>query len=145
MTMCIEEAVVRSDEAYWVDDNAAQPVLLIDEATEAITEALHRVRSGSVLDDRDLTAAGVALGDLFGGLEQLAGLLTTSVGQHAGIEPRRAGRLEDRLDTLRATTVSAQRAAEELRLGSAAIRPTSDTGRPTSDTGRPMDCTPLAS
>ena len=82
-TICTDEAAARSDEMYWVDDSAAQPVLLIDEATEAITEALHRVRSGSMLDDRDLAAAGVALGDLFGGLSQLAGLLTTSVGKHA--------------------------------------------------------------
>lgn len=70
MTRCISESTACFDETYW-DHNAAQPVLLIDEATEAITEALHRLRAGSVLDDRDLTAAGVALNDLFGGLTQL--------------------------------------------------------------------------
>lgn len=59
MTNCADEAVAGSDETYWVADNAAQPVLLLDEATEAITEALHGVRSGPVLDDRDLAAAGV--------------------------------------------------------------------------------------
>lgn len=39
-------------------------MLLIDQATEAITEAVHRLRAGSVLDDCDLAAAGVALNDL---------------------------------------------------------------------------------
>lgn len=77
---CIGESAPRFDETYW-DHNAAQPVLLIDEATEAITEALYRLRAGSVLDDRDLTAAGVALSDLFGGLKPLIDLLVTSVGQ----------------------------------------------------------------
>jgi hypothetical protein len=56
MTLCVDDAVARPDETYWGDDNAARPVLLIDEATQAITEALHRVRGGSVLDDRDLAA-----------------------------------------------------------------------------------------
>ncbi|MGH3717596.1 MAG: hypothetical protein ACRDRI_01940 [Pseudonocardiaceae bacterium] len=79
MTLCVDEVVARFDETYWGDENAAQPVLLIDEATQAITEALHRVRGGAVLDDRDVAAAGVALGDLFGGLGQLAALLTTSM------------------------------------------------------------------
>lgn len=102
MTICTDEAVARSEETYWVDDNAAQPVLLIDEANEAITEALHRVRSGSVLDDGDLAAAGVALGDLFGGLGQLADLLTTSAVKHVDTDPLQIGRLEDRLETLRA-------------------------------------------
>jgi hypothetical protein len=32
---------------------------MIDEATEAITEAVHRLRAGSVLDGCDLAAAGV--------------------------------------------------------------------------------------
>jgi hypothetical protein len=83
MTIGTDEAVARSDETYWTDDDAAPPVLLIDEATEAITEALHRLRRGSVLNDRDLTAAGVALGDLFGGLSELTDLLTTSVSKYA--------------------------------------------------------------
>jgi hypothetical protein len=72
MTLCVDEVVAGCDETYWADDNAAQPVLLIEEAAQVITEALHQVGSGSVLDDRDLAAAGVALGDLFGGLGQLA-------------------------------------------------------------------------
>src|SRR5262249_50161561 len=55
MTMCVNETVLDSDETYWLGDNAARPVLLIDEATEAITEALHKLRFGSMLDDRDLT------------------------------------------------------------------------------------------
>jgi hypothetical protein len=114
------------DETYWVDDAAAQPVLLIDEATEVITEALHRARCGSMLDNRDLTAAGVALCDLFGGLGQLADLLTTSVVQHAETDPLQAGRLEDRLNTLRAMTLAAQQSAEELLLETAAIPLTHD-------------------
>jgi hypothetical protein len=77
---CIDESALRFDETYW-DHNAAQPVLLIDEATEAITEALYRLRAGSVLAERDLTAAGVALDDLFGGLKQLTDLLSTSIGR----------------------------------------------------------------
>ena len=120
MTMCADEFVARTDETYWMDDNAAQPVLLLDEATEAITEALHRVRSGSVLHDRDLAAAGVALGDLLGGLGQLADLLTTSVNKYAETEPLQVARLEDRLETLRAMTLSARQAAEGLRLETAA-------------------------
>jgi hypothetical protein len=127
MIICTDEAVARPDETYWADDNAAQPVLLIDEATEAITEALHRVRSGSMLDDRDLAAAGVALGDLFGGLGQLADLLTTSVGKYADTDPLQAGRQEDRLETLRAMMLSAQQAAAGLQLGHAAVHPISDT------------------
>jgi hypothetical protein len=114
MTICTDETVARSDETYWVDNDAAQPVLLIDEATEAITEALHRVRSGSMLDGRDLAAAGVALGDLFGGLGQLADLLTTSLGSYAETHPLQAGRLEDQLETLRAMTLSAQQVATGL-------------------------------
>jgi hypothetical protein len=86
MTLCIDESAAPSDDGYW-DYNAAQPVLLIDEATEAITEAFYRLRAGSVLDDRHLTAAGVALSDLFGGLKQSADLLITSVGQYATTDP----------------------------------------------------------
>jgi hypothetical protein len=122
MTLCVDEAAARSDETYWGDDNAAQPVLLIDEATQAITEALHRARGGSVLDDRDLAAAGVALADLFGGLGQLAGLLTISVAKYAESDPLHVGPLEDRLQTLRVMTLSAQQVAEGLQLRSAAIR-----------------------
>jgi len=101
-------------------------VLLIDEATEAITEALHRVRSGSTLDNRDLTAAGVALGDLFGGLGQLADLLTTSVGQYTDTDPSPGWR-EDRLEMLRAMMLSAQQTAAGLQEGHAGIHPISDT------------------
>ena len=101
MTICTDQTVAYSDETYWADRSASQPVLLIDEATEAITEALHRVRTGSVLRDRDLAAAEVALGDLFGGLDQLADLLTASVDRYAETDPRHAGQLEDRLDTVR--------------------------------------------
>ncbi len=120
MTICNDEAVTRDNDAYWVDDTAAAPVLLVDEATEAITEALHRVRSGSALDDRDLAAAGVALSDLFGGVGQLADLLASSVGKYANTDPLQVGRLEDRWELLRAMTLSAQEAAEGLRWGSAA-------------------------
>jgi len=116
MTVCTDEVDAHSDETYWVDDNAARPVLLIDEATDAITEALHRVRSGSMLDDRDLAAAGVALGDLFGGLGQLVDLLTTSVDKYNGTDAMQAGQLEDRLETLRAMTLSAQQGATGLLL-----------------------------
>ena len=123
MTLCVDEAAARSDETYWGDDNAARPVLLIDEATQAITEALHRVRDGSVLDDRDLAAAKVALGDLFGGLDQLAALLTISVAKYAGGDPLYVGPLENRLQTLRVIMLSAQQAAKGLQLGSAAIHP----------------------
>jgi len=89
MTFCVDEAVRRCDETYWSSDRAAQPVLLIDEATQAITEALHRVRDGSVLDERDVIAARVALSDLFGGLGQLAALLTISVEPLEGASLRR--------------------------------------------------------
>ena len=123
MTICTDEAGARSGAMYWVGNTTAQPVLLLDEATEAITEAIHRVRSGPMLDDRDLAAAGVALGDLFGGLGQLADLLSTSVGKYAQTDPLQVGRLEDGLETLRAMTWSAQQAADGLWLGSAAIPP----------------------
>ncbi|MBV8994654.1 MAG: hypothetical protein JO287_13370 [Pseudonocardiales bacterium] len=67
MTVFASEAVAGGDERYWADGTATAPVLLLDEATEAITEAVHRIRRGSVLEHRDLGAAGVVLGDLFGG------------------------------------------------------------------------------
>jgi hypothetical protein len=126
MTVCTEDAVARADETYWADDNAAQPVLLIDEATEAITESLYRVRSGSMLNNRDLAAAGVALSDLFGGLGQLADLLTIAVDKHAGTDQLQAGWLENRLATLRATTLSAQQAAAGLQREKAATHSGSD-------------------
>jgi hypothetical protein len=81
MTMCANEPVVGCDERYWADGKAAVPVLLLDEATEAITEAVHRMRRGSVLEQRDVAATGVALGDLFGGLSQLVELCTTLMDQ----------------------------------------------------------------
>lgn len=92
MTKCVGvytgESAPHFDDTYW-DHNAAQPVLLIDEATEAITEALYRLRAGSVLDDRDLTAAGVALDDLFGGLKQLTELLPATTRSATGQRPKR--------------------------------------------------------
>ena len=120
--MCGSAAVTRPDDEYWVDDNAAAPVLLVDQAADAISEALYRVRAGSALDNRDLAAAGVALRDLLGGLGQLADLLSTSVGRYAEAAPLEAGRVEDRLETLRASTLDAQRAAEGVELSSAAIQ-----------------------
>lgn len=113
MTVDFDEAVVDGDERYWVDDDAAPAVLLIDEATEAITAALYRVRCGSALGDRDLAAAGTALGDLFGGLGQLAEEFRTTVREHADSSH---GHQADRLETLRAMTLSAQREAGGLRL-----------------------------
>jgi hypothetical protein len=101
MTMCIGKSAARSDETYW-DHNAAPPVLLIDEATEAITEALYHLRAGSVLDDRDLTAAGVALTDLFGGLNQLTDLLFSSAGRFVMTDPLGGSQLNDRLQGLQA-------------------------------------------
>lgn len=121
-------SVVCSHDEYWVDDNAAAPVLLVDQAAEAITEALHRARSGAALDDRDLAAAGVALSDLLGGLGQLADLLSESAGRYAGNAPLEAGRLADWLDTLRTTTLDAQQAAQGVQLASAAIGPMKDAG-----------------
>jgi hypothetical protein len=114
MTLGTDKAVVHFDEMYWMDDNAAQSVLLIDGATEAITESLYQVRSGSMLDDRDLAAAGVALGDLFGGLGQLADLLITLVGKYAETDSLRVERLRDPLETLRTMMLSAQQAAKDL-------------------------------
>ena len=69
-----------------------------------------------MLDDRDLAAAKVALGDLFGGLAQLADLLTISVAKYAESDPLHVGPL-DRLQTLRVMTLSAQQAATGLQLG----------------------------
>jgi hypothetical protein len=130
MTACINETVAYSggcaNDEYWSDDNAAAPVLLVDQAADAITEALYRVRSGSALDDRDLAAAGVALGDLLGGLGQLADLLTTSAGKYSETAPQEVGRLADRLKALRATTLHAQQAAYGVQLASAKIGPTRD-------------------
>jgi hypothetical protein len=109
------EAAVDLDDGYWADDDAALPVLLIDEATEAITAALHRVRCGSTLDDRDLTAAGVALGDLFGGLGQLADLLlSTAAGQHTTADSLHSQQA-DRLATLSAMTRSARQTVVGLQ------------------------------
>lgn len=119
-------AVVSSGDKYdeyWVDDRAAAPVLLVDQAADAISEALYRVRAGSELDPRDLAAAGVALRDLLGGVGQLAGLLSMSAGRYAQIAPAQAGQLENRLETLRANTLHAQRAAEGVERSSAAISP----------------------
>ena len=109
-----DEAAVDLDDGYWADDHAALPVLLIDEATEAITAALHRVRCGSTLDDRDLTAAGVALGDLFGGLGQLADLLGTAAGQHTTADSSHSQQV-DRLATLSAMTRSARQTVVGLQ------------------------------
>jgi GAF domain/ANTAR domain len=117
MALCVDEAVAGCDETYWADDNAAQPVLLIEEAAQVITEALHQVGSGSVLDDRDLAAAGVALGDLFGGLGQLAALLTPSVVRFAESDPREVGPREDRLQALRVMMSCAQQVAEGVAAG----------------------------
>jgi hypothetical protein len=122
-----DEVVVDLDEGYWADDDAALPVLLIDEATEAITAALHRVRSGSTLDERDLSAASVALGDLFGGLEQLADLLmSTTASQHTATVSLRSQQV-DRLVTLSAMTHSARETVAGLRDSAAPHRPVGET------------------
>lgn len=113
------------EDDYWVDENAAAPVLLVDQAADSITEALHQVRSGALLDDQDLAAAGVALRDLFGGLGELADLLSTSAGKYAGTASAEVGHLEDRLEALRATAERAGRAAEGVQRSSAAIHPAS--------------------
>lgn len=117
----VSRAVARADDEYWADDNAAVPVLLVDQAADAITEALHRVRSGSALDDEDVAAAGVALGDLFGGLDELADLLSSSVCKYAEEAPLQVGQLENSLETLRATVRQAKRAAERMHFSSASI------------------------
>ena len=119
MTMCANEAVAGCDQRYWTDSAAATPVLLIDEATEAITEAVHRLRCGSMLEERDVAAAGVALSDLFGGLSQLAELCTTVVSQHAGTDPLHIGRSEPPWQTLRMMMLSAQQVVQELEFESA--------------------------
>ena len=75
MATGVHEVVTQANDEYWTDDNAAVPVLLVDQAADAITEALHLVRSGTPLDDQDVTAAGVVLSDLFGALGELADLL----------------------------------------------------------------------
>jgi hypothetical protein len=112
---CIDESALGFDETYW-DHNAAQPVLLIDDATEAITEALYHLRTGSVLADRDLTAAGVALDDLFGGRD----VMTDLSNQLQGMQP---------------TTWSAQQAADGLGRGPALPR-----RPPAMSTGPNLEC-----
>ncbi|HEY2765809.1 MAG TPA: hypothetical protein VGJ13_17655 [Pseudonocardiaceae bacterium] len=121
-----DQTPAASSDAYWVDGNAAEPVLLVDQAADAISEALHHVRSGSTLDDRDLAAAGIALRDLLGGLGQLADLLATSVYKYTAADPLEVGRIEDRLETLRAATRHAQHAAEGLQQCGAALGPAVD-------------------
>lgn len=106
---------------YWVGGNAAEPVLLVDQAADAITEALHRVRSGTRLDNLDLAAAGVALGDLFGGLGELADLLRSSVGRYADAAPLQVAQLRDVLGALRSTATQAKQAAERVQFSGAAI------------------------
>jgi hypothetical protein len=120
MSICANEVVAGFDESYWADGEAAVPVLLLDEATEAITEAVHRIRRGCMLEQRDVAATGVALGDLFGGLSQLVELCTTWMDQGAPPEPLRIGRLADRWQTLRIMMLSAQQVTDELALGTAA-------------------------
>lgn len=119
MTMCATEAVAGCDESYWADGTAAVPVLLIDEATEAITEAVYRIRRGSVLDHRDVAAAGIALGDLLGGLSELAQLWTMLVSQDVRTDLLQIGRLQDRWQTLGRMMLSAQQVAGELERGTA--------------------------
>lgn len=123
MTLCANDAVAGCDQRYWTDSAAAAPVLLIDEATEAITEAVHRLRCGSMLNERDVAAAGAALSDLFGGLSQLAELCTTVVSQHAGTDPLHIGRSGPRWQTLCMMMLSAQQVAQELEFESAAAIP----------------------
>jgi hypothetical protein len=121
MSICVNETVAGFDERYWADGKAAVPVLLLDEATEAITEAVHRIRRGSVLEQRDVAATGVALGDLFGGLSQLVELYITLMDQDSRTEPLRIGRLADRWQTLRIMMLSAQQVTNELGWETAAI------------------------
>jgi hypothetical protein len=119
MTLFAPEAGTDCDDRYWADGTAALPVLLIDEATEAITEAVHRIRSGFKLEHRDVGAASVALGDLFGGLAQLAQLCTTMTSQYGAPDPRHKGSSQNRWQTLRTMMLSAQQVAEPLEVGSA--------------------------
>lgn len=126
--MVIAEEPTRSSDEYWVAEDASRPVLLVDQAADAITEAIHLVRHGEDLDDRDLAAAGVALRDLMGGVGELADLLSTSVAKYAETDPLEAGRIEDRLETPRATAQRAQRAAEGVERSSAALSPTEEAG-----------------
>lgn len=121
----IAKEPARSDDEYWVADDASRPVLLVDQAADAITEALHLVRNGAELDDRDLAAAGVALRDLLGGVGELAELLSSSVAKYAEDDPVEVGRIEDRLETLRDTAQHAQRAAEDVEQSSVALHPDS--------------------
>lgn len=123
MATGVQEVAAQVGDEYWVDDNAAAPVLLVDQAAEAITEALHLVRSGVPLDDQDVTATGVALGDLFGGLGELADLLSTSVCKYTELAPLEVGEIENILQTLRATAEQAKRTAEIMQVSSAAIHP----------------------
>lgn len=134
--MYANDAVAGSDELYWADGNAAPPVLLIDEATEAITEALHRMRSGSMLEQRDMAAAGVGLSDLFGGLHQLVELMTTSVSQDPATD---AQGLQQRLDMLQVMMLLAQQVAEKMQYGGAAGNTTCHNER----IERFSNCTPL--
>ena len=120
MTLFAPEAGTNGEDSYWADGTAALPVLLLDEATEAITEAVHRIRNGFVLEHRDVAAASVALGDLFGGLAQLAQLCTTMTSQYGAPDPRRNGSSQNRWQTLRTMMLSAQQVADQLELGSAA-------------------------
>lgn len=123
MPINVHQVAAQTDDDYWIDDNAAEPVLLVDQAADAITEALHRIRSGTRLDNHDLAAAGVALGDLFGGLGELADLLRSSVGRYAGAAPLQTGQLHDVLGALHSTAAQAKRAAERVHFSGAAIPP----------------------
>ena|SRR5947209_1453280 len=116
MIICVDEPATAADETYWIDGNAALPALLIDEATQAITEALYRIYSVPILHDHDLVAVGVTLGDLFGALNQLADLLATRVDQCANAHPLKVGRLQDELEAFRAMMRLVRHAAEGLRL-----------------------------
>lgn len=120
LTLFAPEAVTDGEDSYWADGTAALPVLLLDEATEAITAAVHRIRSGSVLEHRDVAAASVALGDLFGGLAQLTQLCTTMTSQYGAPDPRHDGSSQNRWQTLCTMMLSAQQVADQLALGSAA-------------------------
>lgn len=128
MPINVHANAAAADDDYWVDDNAAEPVLLVDQAADAITEALHRVRCGPRLDSQDLAAAGVALGDLLGGLGELAEVLRSSVFRYAETGRLQAAQLHDALGVLRSTAAQARRAADRVHFSGAAITPP---GRPT--------------